>query len=493
MSEIKSVLIANRAEIAVRVISTCKQMGIKTIAIYAEDDKDLRHVKLADEAYSLGSGPALQTYLDIEKVIAVAKKAGADAIHPGYGFLSENAKFATALKKAGIIFIGPPEDAITLMGSKKESKQKMESIGIPLVPGYHGDDQDAGLLEKEAKKIGFPLLIKASAGGGGKGMRIVREAGEFVEALDAAKSEALKAFNDDKVLLEKYIENPRHIEVQVVSDGQGNHFHFFERECSIQRRYQKIVEETPSVALDDNLRQRMCETAVQIAKGINYVGAGTIEYILAENKEYYFLEMNTRLQVEHPVTEMVTGVDLVRLQILAAEGKAFDFKQEDVTQRGHSIEVRIYSEDPDNNFLPATGVIQHIGKTAMAGVRLDTGYDEYNEVTINYDPMIAKLITFAPTRDEAIQKLVWAIDDYKFAGVKTNRDYLKRILDHDVFKAGNIDTHFIEKYAADLEKADFSDEELATLLAQVLVSSGEGLTSQSINSWDNIQNFRIGQ
>jgi 3-methylcrotonyl-CoA carboxylase alpha subunit len=488
---IQSILIANRAEIAVRVIKTCRQMGIKSIAIYSEDDRNLKHVKMADVAYSLGRGPASETYLNIDKIIEIAKKASVDAIHPGYGFLSENATFCEALKKADITFIGPSVEAITLMGSKKESKASMEKLGIPLVPGYHGDNQDAKVLKEEAKKIGFPLLIKASAGGGGKGMRIVHAEKDFDEALNSAKSEAMKAFSDDKVLLEKYIESPRHIEVQIVSDAHGNHLHFFERECSIQRRYQKIIEETPSVALDAQLRQKICETAVNVAKGIDYLGAGTVEFILTPNKEFYFLEMNTRLQVEHPITEMVTGVDLVRLQILAANNEKLPYKQSDITQKGHSLEVRIYSEDPDNEFLPATGMIEKVNLNESTQARVDTGYDDGNEVTINYDPMIAKVIVHEKTRQEAISSMNNVLNEVVFAGVKTNRDYLKRILKHKAFISGELDTHFVVTYEKDLKPQKMSDEEVSMILGQLLLS--ENMNKNVSSAWGNINDLRIGQ
>lgn len=484
--KIKKVLIANRGEIALRVMRTCKDMGIASVSVYSETDKDLPHAKKADESVCLGMGSLGETYLNQERLIEIAKERGADAIHPGYGFLSENTEFCKRVSEAGIIFIGPSVSAIELMGDKKTSKVKMEEIGVPLVPGYHGGNQDPEFLASEAKKIGYPVLIKATAGGGGKGMRIVESESDFTEALEGAKREAKNAFSNDQVLLEKYIVNPRHIEVQLVSDGQGNHFHFFERECSIQRRYQKVVEETPSVALDDKLRKEICESAVKIAQGINYTGAGTIEYILAPDNAFYFLEMNTRLQVEHPVTEMVTGYDLVKLQILAAAGEAFDFKQEDIAQTGHSIEMRIYAEDPDNDFLPSIGKIHKVAIDAGEGLRLDSGFEDGNYVSIKYDPMLAKVIVHGKDRGEALERAKAALNDYLFAGVKTNRDYLRRILEHPKFVSGDIHTHFIKDRKDDLLKTELSNSDKAMLIAAALM----GELPKKENPWSAIADFR---
>ena len=464
--KIKKILIANRGEIALRVIKTCQRLGIKTVTLHAFNDRDLPHASAGDENISLGSGSLAQTYLNQEKIISIAKETGADAIHPGYGFLSENTEFCRAVARAGLIFIGPSVEAIELMGDKKSSKLKMQEIEVPLIPGYHGDNQEDEFLQEQADQIGFPVLIKATAGGGGKGMRIVREAAEFSPALAAAKREAQNAFGNDQVLLEKYIDNPRHIEVQLVSDGQGNHFHFYERECSIQRRYQKVIEETPSVALDDDLREKMCESALSIAKHIDYVGAGTIEFILAPDKSFYFLEMNTRLQVEHPITEMVTGADLVELQILAAAGEAFAFSQTDITQIGHAIECRLYAEDPDNEFLPTTGRIQKIEVEAEVDYRLDCGYRDGNAISTSYDPMLAKLIVWEEDRLQAIESMQDALNSVLFAGTQTNRDYLKRILSHEEFIAGETNTHFIPQQQESLLKEfPYPPHFVASLLA----------------------------
>ena len=484
--KIKKVLIANRGEIALRVMKTCKEMGIASVSVFSETDRELPHAKKADESFGLGMGSLADTYLNQDKLIKIAKECGADAIHPGYGFLSENTEFCKKVGEAGIIFIGPSVAAIELMGDKKTSKVRMEEIGVPLVPGYHGDNQEAQFLEQEAKNIGFPVLIKATAGGGGKGMRIVEKEEDFVDALEGAKREAKNAFGNDKVLLEKYIINPRHIEVQLVSDGQGNHFHFFERECSIQRRYQKVIEETPSVALDAQLRLEICESAVKIARGIDYVGAGTIEFILAPDKSFYFLEMNTRLQVEHPVTEMVTGHDLVKLQILAAAGEAFPFRQVDVTQTGHAIEMRVYAEDPDNDFLPSIGKIVKVGFHEEPGVRLDSGFEDGNSVSIKYDPMLAKLIVHGNDRAEALERAEAALNDYLFAGVKTNRDYLRRILRHPKFIYGDIHTHFIQDHKEDLVRAELTKADKAALIAAALV----GELPERDSAWSNIADFR---
>lgn len=492
--KIKKILVANRGEIALRVLKTAKEMGIKVVTVYAEDDKDLPHALYADESYSLGTGTLADTYLNKNKLVDIAKKSGADSIHPGYGFLSENAEFATMVEKAGIIFIGPTPESIILMGDKIGSKQAMEKINVPLTPGYHGDDQSEDNLVKHAKKIGYPILIKASAGGGGKGMRIVHEDSELLESIRGAKSEGLKSFSSDKVLIEKYVVNPRHIEVQLMSDTHGNHLHFFERECSIQRRYQKVVEETPAPNMSEELRLKICQTAVDIAKGISYRGAGTVEFIMAQDGNFYFMEMNTRLQVEHPVTEMVTGSDLVKYQILVAQGDKLSLKQADIKQNGSAIECRIYAEDPDNNFMPSIGKIDKIGVPTLRDVRLDCGFLDGTEVGVNYDPMLAKLVVWGEKRELAITKTIQSLDEVLFLGVKTNRDYLKRILGHKDFVAGLTHTHFLPDHKADLEPKEMGSDKLASLIAAYSLSqkkktAAPGVQTES-NPWTTLTGFR---
>lgn len=475
---IKKILVANRGEIALRVFKTCKKMGIDTVSIYAQNDSTLVHASAGDTNINLGGGNLSDTYLNQEKIIKIAKDNNVDAIHPGYGFLSENTDFCKKVNAAGIIFIGPGVEAIELMGDKKTSKVAMGELGIPLVPGYHGDDQSEKVLATEAKKIGFPVLIKATAGGGGKGMRIVENEKDFSESLASAKREALNAFSNDKVLLEKYIINPRHIEVQLVSDGAGNHFHFFERECSIQRRYQKVIEEAPASCLTEELRQELCNTAVKISSGINYCGAGTIEYIFAPDNTFYFLEMNTRLQVEHPVTEMTTGFDLVELQIKAANGEAFNFTQKDIKQSGNSIECRIYAENPDHEFFPTTGKILKIETASLEHYRLDCGYRDGNSITTSYDPMLAKLTVHGPNREVAIKNMLASLDSVVFGGVKTNRDYLKRILNHKNFLSGDIHTHFIKDFAGELAKTSLDTAILLDIAAGIIID--ETLKAQNV-------------
>ncbi len=469
MKSFKKVLIANRGEIAIRVAKTLRERGIESVMLFTDEEKELPHATFGDYAINLGSGPLSETYLNIDRLVKLCQEYQVDAVHPGYGFLSERAPFANALEKAGVKLIGPPVTAMEAMGDKKTSKEIMEKAGIPLIPGYHGDNQESGLLKEEAKKIGFPVLIKASAGGGGKGMRIVEKLEDFGDALESAKREAQNAFGDDKVLIEKFITDPRHIEVQVMSDSHGNHFHFWERECSIQRRYQKIVEESPSPSLDQPLREKICDTAVKIAKTMDYEGAGTVEFILDKDGSFYFLEMNTRLQVEHPVTEMVTGFDLVDLQVRVAQGEKLSFKQEEIIQKGHAIEVRLYAENPDKDFMPSVGKIAYVGESRLIGVRLDTGYQDGNEVTVSFDPMLAKLIVWSSDRVSAISKMEKALCDYPFLGLTTNRDYLSRILKHPRFREGLTYTHFVKTYEEDLKREELSQEEalLSMVASQV--------------------------
>ncbi len=460
----KRILIANRSEIALRVLKTCQKMGIETVSVYADDDKDFITNQLSDFAVSLGTGALSETYLNKEKLVQIAKDYGCDGVHPGYGFLSENTDFAALCEKAGVKFIGPKADAIKLMGDKTQSKIAMEKAGVPLIPGYHGDKQDTAFLKSEAKKIGYPVLVKASAGGGGKGMRIIPSEKDFEAGLEAAKREAKNAFGNDHVLIEKFIEKPRHIEVQVMSDQHGNHLHFYERDCSIQRRHQKIIEETPAPGMPTKLQKEMCETAAKIAKSINYEGAGTVEYILDTDGSFYFLEMNTRLQVEHPITEMVTGVDLVELQIRVARGEKLDIKQSDITQTGHALEVRIYAEDPDNEFLPTIGRVMHMGESDLVH-RFECAYIPGQNVNINYDPMLAKLVTYGTDRTESIEKMIQLLNDRPFFGIKTNISYLNRILGHKSFINGDLDTNFVKVHRNDLQRPELKGEFLAKLVA----------------------------
>jgi 3-methylcrotonyl-CoA carboxylase alpha subunit len=440
------ILIANRGEIAVRIMATCREMDIRTVAVYSAADCDALHVRQADEAYYIGPAPAAQSYLLINTIIDVARQSGAQAIHPGYGFLSENEEFVEACEQAGIVFIGPPVHAMRLMGSKIAAKRLANSVGVPTVPGYNGESQDDEILQHEARKIGFPLLIKASAGGGGKGMRAVSTEDTFLAELAGARREARAAFGDETVFLERLIQRPRHIEIQILGDAHGNLIHLGERECSIQRRHQKIVEESPSVAISPNLRAEMGDAALRIARASGYMNAGTIEFMLDEERRFYFLEMNTRLQVEHPVTEQVTGLDLVRHQLRIAAGEVLGITQEQINQRGHAIEVRIYAEDPQQQFLPSTGTITHFVKPSSPGIRIDSGIESGNEITQYYDPMIAKLIVYGENRPVAIARLQKALEQCAIFGVTTNIPLLHAISIHPAFSSGDTSTNFLEEY-----------------------------------------------
>jgi len=466
---IKRLLIANRGEITCRIVATCRAMGIETVTVFASDDKDLPHARAGDFAVLLEGTNLSETYLNIQKLLAAARASGADAIHPGYGFLSENARFAEAVTKARLIFVGPPAKVIALMGDKGESRKLCQSIGVPTVPGYDGAAKDIKQITKEAEKIGYPVLVKALAGGGGKGMRIVESAKELASALESACSEAGNAFGDDRLLLEKYLVRPRHIEVQVFSDTHGNHLHLFERECSIQRRYQKIVEESPAPELPEKTREKMVKTAITITSHIGYVGAGTVEFIMDSTGEFYFLEMNTRLQVEHPVTEMVTGFDLVQWQIDVANGKKLPVTQKDIKQNGHAVEVRLYAEDPDKEFLPAPGTLHAFSPPHLPHVRSENGYKSGNVVSASYDPMIAKLAAWGLTREEAINRLHNALSQTHVSGVINNRAFLMRVLEHEDFRAGKTSTDFIAKHKKALLEAHYSDDEIASLAAAYLL------------------------
>jgi 3-methylcrotonyl-CoA carboxylase alpha subunit len=458
------ILIANRGEIACRVIKTARRLGIKTVAVFSDADADARHVAMADEAVHIGPSPARESYLVADRIIDAARRTGAQAIHPGYGFLSENAAFAEACAKAGIVFIGPPPAAIRAMGSKSEAKKIMEKAGVPLVPGYHGDDQAPELLEKEAARIGFPVLIKASAGGGGKGMRVVESTGKFADALAGAKREAKASFADDHVLVEKYLMRPRHIEIQVFADTHGNCLHLFERDCSIQRRHQKVIEEAPAPGMEPARRKAMGEAAVAAAKAIGYVGAGTVEFIADQDGTFYFMEMNTRLQVEHPVTEAITGQDLVEWQLLVAAGGKMPRTQDQLRIDGHAVEVRLYAEDPARNFLPSTGTLVHLRLPPEGPhVRVDTGVREGDTVTPFYDPMIAKVIAHDRDRTSALRRMAALMGETEVVGVTTNAALLKALCAHPAFVGGEVDTGFIERHREELfaKSAPASDRTFA--------------------------------
>lgn len=456
---IKKVLVANRGEIAVRIMRSCREMDIDSVAVYSEADRKSQHVRYATEAYHIGASPSNESYLDINKILDVAKKSGADAIHPGYGFLSENAEFAKRVIDAGIKFIGPSAEAISLMGDKVTARKIMIDAGVNVVPGTDETLETDEDLHRVANQIGYPLMVKASAGGGGKGMRLVRDESELISSYNMAKSEAKTAFGNDTIYIEKYIESPHHIEFQVLADEHGNVIHLFERECSVQRRHQKVVEETPSPLMTPELQQRMGEQAIAAAKSVDYVGAGTVEFLADDNHNFYFLEMNTRLQVEHPITERTTGVDLVKQQIIIASGLPMTWKQSDLRQFGHAIECRIYAEDPDNNFMPSPGLIKHITEPLGLGVRTDGYVYEGYEIPIYYDPMISKLIVWAQTRKEAIQRMKRALFEYKITGVKTSIPFLKRIMDTPEFVEGKYNTHFIANNEDSLLNSDDCNQE----------------------------------
>jgi acetyl-CoA carboxylase biotin carboxylase subunit len=442
---IKKVLVANRGEIAVRVMRSCREMGLRTVAVFSDADRKAMHVRYADEAYYIGPSPSRESYLSIDAILEAARKSGADAVHPGYGFLSENARFSERCKQEGIKFIGPDAYAITTMGDKVTARQTMIRSGVPVVPGTTEKLTDEQNAIDVVQGIGLPVMIKASAGGGGKGMRLVKTMDELIPSFRMARSEAVNAFGDDAVYIEKYIESPHHIEFQILADQHGNVIHLFERECSIQRRHQKVIEETPSPLMTPALRKEMGEKAVAAAKAVNYEGAGTIEFIVSDNLDYYFLEMNTRLQVEHPVTERVVGVDLVKEQINIANGLPLSFTQDELRQHGHAIQCRIYAEDPDNNFMPNPGVITHITVPLGLGVRYDGYVYEGYEIPMYYDPMISKLISWGKTRGEAIARMRRALYEYKITGIKTSIKFLERIMETPDFIEGKYNTHFIEK------------------------------------------------
>ena len=495
-------LIANRGEIACRIIATAKRMGVKTVAVYSDADANARHVAAADEAFYLGGSAPADSYLRADAIIDVAKRSGAQAIHPGYGFLSENAEFARNCEQAGIEFVGPGSAAIDAMGSKSAAKAIMTKAKVPLVPGYHGDDQSDSLLLTEAEKISYPLLIKAAYGGGGKGMRIVENKGELQDAIDSARREAASSFGNDKLLMERYLRQPRHVEVQVFADKHGNCVYLSDRDCSVQRRHQKVVEEAPAPGLSDELRKQMGEAAVAAAKAIDYVGAGTVEFLLDTDNSFFFMEMNTRLQVEHPVTELVTGQDLVEWQLKVAEGQTLPLMQDEILIQGHSFEVRVYAEDPQNEFLPASGKLDYLREPEESRyVRIDSGIREADIISNFYDPMISKLIVWDEDRSLALQRMVNALNDYKIVGLKHNIAFLRSIILHPAFAGAKFSTDFIDRYSDELLAVDDSDNRKVLALAglyQVLYRQQQNLQAlhqqnDNVSPWNTLTGFRINQ
>jgi acetyl-CoA carboxylase biotin carboxylase subunit len=480
----QKILVANRGEIALRIMRSAREMGIKTVAVYSDADRDALHVRYADEAVHIGPAPSNQSYLVGEKIIDACRKTGAEGIHPGYGFLSENAAFARLVRESGLILIGPSPEAMEVMGNKLSAKAAAMRYDIPMVPGTEEAITDVEEAKHRAIEVGFPILIKAAAGGGGKGMRIVDRAEDFEEQMQLAVSEATSAFGDGSVFIERYVSSPRHIEIQVLGDTHGNIVHLFERECSVQRRHQKVVEEAPSAILTPEIRSAMGKSAVDVARSVNYTGAGTVEFIMDDQLNFYFLEMNTRLQVEHPVTELITGIDLVKEQIKIARGEAISFKQEDLEIRGHAIELRVYAEDPANNFLPDIGTLQTYITPKGPGVRVDDGFEQGMEIPIYYDPMIAKLTVYGKNRAEAIDRMVRAIDEYIITGISTTLPFGKFVMQHEAFTSGKFDTHFVKKYFTPevLQDGNEGDALIAALLMEKLLSvkssSGAAISSQ---------------
>ena len=488
----QKILIANRGEIAQRVMRTAREMGIKTVAVFSEADRNMPFVRYADEAYCIGPALSAQSYLRADKIIEVAKATGADAIHPGYGFLSENAAFSAAVTAAGLTFIGPSAYSIEMMGSKIAAKQAAKKFGVPMVPGTEDPIKSADEAVEIGNRIGYPILIKASAGGGGKGMRVVNNAEELPEQMRMAQSEALSAFGNDDVFIEKYVGAPRHIEIQILGDQHGNYVYLFERECSIQRRHQKLIEEAPSSCLTPDIRKAMGESAVAVARASKYYGAGTIEFLVDEDLSYYFLEMNTRLQVEHCVTELISGLDLVKEQINIARGEALSIKQEDLTINGHALELRVCAEDPLNNFLPDTGKLEMYQPPKGPGVRVDDGYEQGMDIPVFYDSMIAKLVVHAPTREEAIARLVRAIDEYYIQGIQTTLSFGKWAVQTEPFRTGKFDTKFIEKYFKPeyLQDTDPALAEVAALLAASVWEKEQKPVATVQNSGATVSNWR---
>jgi acetyl-CoA carboxylase biotin carboxylase subunit len=484
----QKILVANRGEIALRVMRSAREMGIKTVAVFSAADRDALHVRYADEAVFIGEAPSNQSYLVGEKIIKACKQTGAQGIHPGYGFLSENAAFARMVREAGLILIGPSPEAMEVMGNKLSAKAAAMQYNIPMVPGTEEAITDINEAKKRAVEVGFPILIKAAAGGGGKGMRIVDTVADFEEQMQLAVSEATSAFGDGSVFIERYVSSPKHIEIQVLGDTHGNIVHLFERDCSVQRRHQKVIEEAPSSVLTPAIRAAMGKCAVDVARSVNYTGAGTVEFIMDENLDFFFLEMNTRLQVEHPVTELITGIDLVKEQIRIARGEAISFKQEDLKIQGHAVELRVYAEDPANNFLPDIGTLQTYITPKGPGVRVDDGFEQGMEIPIYYDPMIAKLITYGKDRTEAIERMVRAIDEYHITGITTTLGFGRFVMLHDAFTSGNFDTHFVKKYfTPEVLQTDTEDEALiaALIMGQLLNTAKTVVQAAVINQESN--------
>jgi len=490
----RKVLIANRGEIAVRVARTCRALGIATVAVYSEADVTARHVFAADEALPIGPAEASRSYLDIDAIVAAARRSGADAIHPGYGFLSQNGDFAEAVATAGLIFVGPPAAVHRSMGDKSAARRLMASAGVPVLPGYDGADQGDEVLASEAARIGWPVMIKPSRGGGGKGMRVVARPEDFASALAASRREARGAFGDDAMVLERFVSRPRHVEVQVLADAAGNVLHLFERECSIQRRHQKVVEETPSPALTDDQRRRLCVAGVAAARAAAYVNAGTVEFLLDADGSFHFLEMNTRLQVEHPVTEAVTGLDIVRLQLEIAAGRALPLVQEDVVARGHALECRLYAEDPDNDDLPSPGRVLHLVAPEGPGVRFDSGIAVGSEVTAHYDPLLAKVVTWGSDRAEAAARMRRALEDTVLLGVTTNRERLREIVGHPAFLRGELHTGFLdEHFATDPGPRSLPPEALGAALAALSLEpvSRSRPSESNVDPWSTVGPWRL--
>ncbi|MFA6082974.1 acetyl-CoA carboxylase biotin carboxylase subunit [Mucilaginibacter sp.] len=483
----QKILVANRGEIALRVMRSAREMGIKTVAVYSAADREALHVRYADEAIFIGEAPSNQSYLVGDKIIAACKETGAEGIHPGYGFLSENAAFARQVREAGLILIGPSPEAMEIMGNKLSAKAAALKYNIPMVPGTEEAITDIKEAKLRAVEVGFPILIKAAAGGGGKGMRIVDTPADFEEQMNLAVSEATSAFGDGSVFIERYVSSPRHIEIQVLGDTHGNIVHLFERDCSVQRRHQKVIEEAPSFILTPEIREQMGKSAVDVARSVNYTGAGTVEFIMDEQLNFYFLEMNTRLQVEHPVTELITGIDLVKEQIRIARGEAISFKQGDLKIQGHALELRVYAEDPDNNFLPDIGTLQTYVTPKGPGVRVDDGFEQGMEIPIYYDPMIAKLITHGKDRMEAIERMIRAIDEYTITGITTTLGFGKFVMQHEAFTSGNFDTHFVKKHfnPESLQTGSEDGALIAALIMEKLLAVKKVAVAETVNCEDS--------